>query len=314
VNEERADHVAVTAITPAAAAAPGGRAASVPEIDVGINLEYVRHADRSFEYGVRRAAQLGFRLVEPCLMQGHCTLTEAGFCPWQSMDSVDPRAMKSVLAEYGVRPSAVSAHAQLMRPWAAEHLIKAVRYAAALGAPVVNTAEGKKPDWMHDEEALTVIGVTLRAVLRVAEQEGVAIGLEPHGRFTTTAEGVRRILELGHSPALGVNFDTGNSFLAGADPLVLLEALAPRVVHVHAKDIGGALLDRRGTVTGTPVGVACGDGVIDWAAVVATLRRSGFTGVLSVECGTEEQAERSLSYLRPVLARETGATATGAMA
>jgi sugar phosphate isomerase/epimerase len=282
------------------------------QIGIGVNLEYVRHADRSFEYGVRRASELGFRFVEPCLMQGHCTLTEAGFCPWQSMDSVDPRTMKAVLEEYGVRPSAVSAHAQLMRPWAAEHLIKAVRYAAVLGAPVVNTAEGKKPAWMRDDEALTVIGVTLRAVLRVAEQEGVKIGLEPHGQFTTTPEGIQRLLELGGSPALGVNFDTGNSFLAGADPLALLEVVAPHVVHVHAKDIGGALLEQRGTVTGTPVGVACGDGVIDWVAVVNALRRHGFAGVLSVECGTEEQAAQSLAHLRPILASKAskpGATA-----
>ncbi|MCL4545986.1 MAG: sugar phosphate isomerase/epimerase [Chloroflexi bacterium] len=270
-------------------------------IEIGVNLEYVRHADRSFAYGVRRAAELGFRFVEPCLMQGHCTLTEAGFCPWQSVDSVDPRSMRATLEEYGLRPSAVSAHAQIMQPWAAEHLIKAVCYAATLGAPIVNTAEGKKPDWLSEAEALTMIGVTLRAVLHVAEQEGVKVALEPHGQFTTTVSGMQRLLDLDSSPVLGVNFDPGNVFLAGAEPVALLDALAPHVIHVHAKDIGGALLAQRGTVTGTPVGVACGEGVIDWVAILMRLYRAGFHGVLSVECGTEEQAARSLAYLRPLL-------------
>jgi hypothetical protein len=57
----------------------------------------------------------------------------------------------------------------------------------------------------------------------------------------------------------------------------------------------------RGKVTGTPVGCACGDGVIDWAKVVSILAGGGFSGVLSVECGTPEQAARSLEHLKTVL-------------
>jgi sugar phosphate isomerase/epimerase len=271
-----------------------------PSIHVGVNLEYVRHADLSRDYGIRRAAEMGFEYVEPCLIQGHCTLSEAGFCHWTSMDSVDPRQMRASIEQHSLKPSAVSAHAQLMRPWAAEHLIKAIRYAAVLGAPVVNTAEGQKPDWMSEDEALTIVGVNLRAALREAEKEGVRIGLEPHGLFTTTADGIRSILELAGSPALGVNFDTGNAFMSGADPLPLLEEVADHVIHLHAKDIGGDLLDKRGKVMGTPVGVACGEGEIDWEGVLAILRRHGYHGVLSVECGSEEQAERSLAYLGPL--------------
>ena len=59
-----------------------------------------------------------------------------------------------------------------------------------------------------------------------------------------------------------------------------------------------------GKVMGTAVGCACGDGVIDWARVVAILRKGGFSGVLSVECGTAEQARRSLEHLTSVLAVE----------
>ena len=58
-------------------------------------------------------------------------------------------------------------------------------------------------------------------------------------------------------------------------------------MHVHAKDITVEHADaERGKVTGTPVGCACGDGVIDWQRVIAILRGAGFSGVLSVECGT----------------------------
>jgi sugar phosphate isomerase/epimerase len=72
---------------------------------------------------------------------------------------------------------------------------------------------------------------------------------------------------------------------------------------MHAKDISFEHAEaERGKVTGTPVGCACGDGVIDWARVIAILRKHGFHGVLSVECGTPEQAERSLAHLNSLLA------------
>lgn len=57
----------------------------------------------------------------------------------------------------------------------------------------------------------------------------------------------------------------------------------------------------RGKVTGTPVGCACGDGVIDWSRVVAICRKAKRDIVMSVECGTVEQAARSLRHLKALL-------------
>jgi sugar phosphate isomerase/epimerase len=72
---------------------------------------------------------------------------------------------------------------------------------------------------------------------------------------------------------------------------------------MHAKDISIQHAEaEKGKVTGTPVGCACGDGVIDWRKVVGILKGAGFDGVLSVECGTPLQAERSLAHLKEVLA------------
>jgi sugar phosphate isomerase/epimerase len=82
----------------------------------------------------------------------------------------------------------------------------------------------------------------------------------------------------------------------------MLEAVIGKVVHVHAKDISVRQAEaERGKVTGTAVGCACGDGVIDWKRLVGRLKRAGYQGTLSVECGTEEQAVRSLAHLTAVL-------------
>ncbi len=58
----------------------------------------------------------------------------------------------------------------------------------------------------------------------------------------------------------------------------------------------------RGKVTGTPVGCACGDGVIDWRRVIDIVRRAPRDIVLSVECGSIDDAAGSIKHLRSLLA------------
>jgi sugar phosphate isomerase/epimerase len=184
------------------------------------------------------------------------------------------------------------------------YLEKAIRFAKVLGAPVVNTDEGIRPSWLTDGECFEVMRYTLRTVLRTAERHGIYVGIEPHQSISKTTAGLLRIATLVDSPMLRVNYDTGNAFLGGEDPYAGLQAVVDRVVHVHAKDISVEYAEaEKGKVTGTPVGCACGDGVIDWGRVTDILRQAGFSGVLSVECGTPLQAQRSLAHLEEVLSR-----------
>ena len=192
------------------------------------------------------------------------------------------------------------------------YLQKAIRFAAAIGAPVVNTDEGIRPDWVSMDEAFHVMKYTLTAVLRTAERYRIFVGIEPHQSISRTTEGLLKIVRLVDSPRLRVNYDTGNVYLAGGDPYEGLKAVSPLLVHVHAKDITVEHADaERGKVTGTPVGCACGDGVIDWERIIAILRGAGFSGVLSVECGTEQQAARSLAHLNGIIAAAETGKATG---
>jgi sugar phosphate isomerase/epimerase len=265
-------------------------------------MEFIRSEDKSFEEGVHRAAQLGFCWVEPMVHNGRELLSEAGYFHSFSMDN-DPLEMKEILDRYGVRPSGLSSHCPLMRPEiSVPYLEKAIRLAAAIGAPVVATDEGIRPSWLDDDECFEVMKYTLKKVLQVAERHGVFIGIEPHQSISKTTEGLLRIVSLVDSPMLRVNYDTGNAFLAGTDPYQGLQTVLPRLVHVHAKDIGIKQADaEKGKVTGTPVGCACGDGVIDWRRVVSILQQGGFEGVLSVECGTSDQAARSLAHLSRIV-------------
>src|SRR6266542_2576017 len=269
------------------------------EIYFGINLEFVRHHDKPFEWGVEKAAKLGYTHVEPMVHWGRELLSEAGYFHSVSMLD-DPLRIKRACDKAGVKISGLSTHTPLSKPEiSVEYLKQAIRFAAECGAPVVNTDEGPKPAWTNEAEDFTLMRYTLMEAARVAEPRGILIGLEPHQQYSKHPDGLDRIHSLVKSPAIGINFDTGNSYLCGHDPLKWLARVVDRLVHLHAKDISdeqsGA---ERGKVTGTPVGCACGDGVIDWASVIEICRRAKRDIVLSVECGTVEQAQRSLEHLQ----------------
>lgn len=278
-------------------------------IEIALNMEFIRSEDKSFREGVRRAAELGYRLVEPMVHNGRELLSEAGYFHSFSMDN-DPYEMKDVLDEFGVKAASLSAHSPLMRPEiSVPYLEKAIRLAAAVGATVVNTDEGIRPEWLEDEECFEVMRYTLKKALQVAERYQVYIAIEPHQSISRKTEGLLRIATLVKSDFLRINYDTGNAFLSGEDPYEGLKTALPLLVHLHAKDISMEQAeDERGKVTGTPVGCACGEGVIDWGKVVSLLHGANWGGVLSVECGTSEQARNSLTHLNRVLA---GAMAAG---
>jgi sugar phosphate isomerase/epimerase len=276
-------------------------------------MEFIRCEDKPFAAGVERAARIGYKWVEPMVHDGRELLSEAGYFHSFSMHD-DPFEMKDILDAHGVKASGLSAHTPLMRPEiSVPYLQKAIRFAAAIGAPVVNTDEGIRPPFLtDDEDAFTIMRYTLTQALRVAERYGIYIAIEPHQSITKTTAGLLAVATLVDSPMLRVNYDTGNAYLGGEDPYEGLKAVRHLVVHMHAKDISiQHAEEERGKVTGTPVGCACGDGVIDWRKVVAILGEVGYDGALSVECGTPAQAERSLAHLNQVLAEAPAMAAKG---
>lgn len=272
------------------------------KIGLGINLEFVRHEDKSFEWGVEKAAELGYEYVEPMVHWGRELLSEAGYFHSVSMLD-DPYRIKRACEKAGVKLSGLSAHCPLCKPEiSTEYLKQAIRFAAECGAPVVNTDEGPKPTWTTEAQDHELMRYVLHEAAAVAEPRNIVIGIEPHQQYSKTPAGLDKIYALVDSPAIGINFDTGNSYLAGEDPIPWLKRTADRLVHLHAKDISVQQSDaERGKVTGTPVGCACGEGVVDWTKVIKICRALRRDMVFSVECGTVAQAATSIKHLKKLL-------------
>jgi sugar phosphate isomerase/epimerase len=270
---------------------------------ISLNMEYCRSADKSFREGVKIAAELGYKYIEPMVHTGWGLLSEVDYFHSFSMEE-DTLLMKEICDSHGIKVSSISGHSPLMKPEAAvARLTRSIILADACGAKFVNTDEMIKDDWMDDKLAFEAMNYTLIKAEMVARRHKVYICIEPHGIYTKTADGLMRIVNLVKSPWIQVNWDTGNSYLAGIeDPYEGLMQVRDSVYHVHAKDISMEQSElERGSVTGTPVGCACGEGMVNWDKVFEILEPIDREIFLSVECGTIDEAERSIKFFEKAL-------------
>ena len=107
------------------------------KISLGVNLEFVRHEDKPFEWGVFKAAELGYEYVEPMVHWGRELLSEAGYFHSVSMFD-DPLRIRRACDKAGVKLSGLSSHTPLCKPEiSVEYLKQAIRFAAECGAPIV---------------------------------------------------------------------------------------------------------------------------------------------------------------------------------
>ncbi len=101
--------------------------------------------------------------------------------------------------------------------------------------------------------------------------------------------------------------DTGNTFIAGQDPVAFLKKFTHKVSHVHVKDVSESLAaSLRGELTGIAVSqCAIGDGVNgeNIKKCFDILVDINFDGVVSLECEGQggPMIEKSLAFVRPLV-------------
>jgi len=157
----------------------------------------------------------------------------------------------------------------------------------------------------------------IEAVLPVAREEGIVLGLENHykdgfWKYPEFAQKKDVFLELlgaiEEREFFGVQYDPSNAIVAGDDPIELLRETADRVVSMHASDrylAKGATLEALrqsdGTIGYSPdlLHGVTGRGLNDYDAIFGILASHEYRGWISIEDGMNgmDEMRESLEFL-----------------
>jgi inosose dehydratase len=260
------------------------------------------------DHQLERVAGLGFKYADVTdNHSGGLLGSEFGFTGALSLDA-NPLDVKALFDKHGLTITSVCAHANLLDAsspavYSTVEILKAVRLAAGLGVTDVITTEGDpKTAWGHNltaAERIFIVAEKLYEPVRLAQAMGVRILLEPHGILTDSIDGMQAILDkLGNPENVGVNMDTGNSWLGGADPVAMARTFKEIIWHVHWKDLPADWEAKRGTMYGCGFGpIALGEGVIDIAGVYDVLK-DGRAEYSTLEVGGDENMLKSYAFLK----------------
>lgn len=269
---------------------------------------------RQFELERALAAirEVGFEYFE--------TQAVGPWCPHVDVRKDDPENLVRLQKKYGFKgiTGLWSLNGNIIaNPEAVESGIRSIEWAAAAGIPVLHTGDGAKPKEMSDEEAFKVLQEKMSLILEAAKKHGVTVAIEPHGTFSLTKAGLNKILSLGDPAVLGVNYDACNIHRAayvesgndqsgwkstkkGEDELEVLESVIGRVVHCLAKDINY-----------NQKCVPVGSGIVNVKGCIDLLKKSGYSGVVSVETEGGDDFEQvtalakaSFDYLNKIIKGE----------
>lgn len=176
-------------------------------------------------------ASLGATHVEPAFIVGY---TE----PFDEKSFSEARAVEYArwLQEAGIACHAMSSHIDLGRPDALAVFSGRMRFAARIGAKVINTNAAARANEARFFQNIVPLA-------RLAEELDLVIGLENPGdgsdHLLNTAADAQALLERIAHPRVGLNYDAGNtiSHRPGVAPAEDALAAMPLCLHTHVKDV-----------------------------------------------------------------------------
>ncbi|MEN6577478.1 MAG: sugar phosphate isomerase/epimerase [Phycisphaerales bacterium] len=279
---------------------------------IGFHTDAFNSSYFSFEKCLEWAQKNQVHYIECGLIDGVSWIHGLGYQPHVALYE-DPVLLRRKMNSYGVTGfSQVDAAYPLSGKdgpiRGVPYVMKSIQWAHLIGCPGVDPTDGMHPpEGLTDAEAMELMKRSYGQIIEVAEAHEIVVNIEPHGYFTTKPDMMSRMLDFCDSKYLGMNMDTGNTFIAGQDPVAFLKRFIDKVSHVHIKDVSESLAAAvRGNQTGIAVSqCAIGEGVNadNIRKCIEMLRDHGYKGVLSMECEGQggPMIEKSLAWLRKTL-------------
>ncbi len=277
-------------------------------MQIGFHTDAFNSAYFDFEACLQWAQRNDLHFIECGLIDGVSWIHGLGYQPHVALWE-DPLLLRAKMAGYGVEFSQVDAAYPLSGKdgplRGVPYVMKSIQWAHLIGCPYVDTTDGMRaPEGLDDNQAMELMKRSYEQIVEVAAAHQITVNIEPHGHFTTRPEMMAQMLDFCDSPYLRMNMDTGNTFIAGQDPVAFLRRFLDRVSHVHIKDVSESLATaKQGEQTGIAVSqCAIGDGVNadNIRQCLVLLRDRDFDGVVSIECEGQggPMIERSLAWVR----------------
>jgi sugar phosphate isomerase/epimerase len=280
-------------------------------IEIGFHTDAFNSSYWSFEQALQWAQKNDVHWIECGMIDGVSWIHGLGYQPHVAMWE-DPLMWREKAEKYGVRFSQIDAAFPLSKPEGAslgvEYANRTIRWAYLAGCDHIDTTDDRfAPEGLSHDEALEIMKRSYAQIIETAERYKMIIDIEPHGFYTTKPEYMEKMLAFVDSPYLRMNMDTGNTFIAGQDPVAFLEKFKNKVSHVHVKDVSDTLAaSLRGELTGIAVSqCAIGDGVNreNIKKCFDILVDLNYDGVVSLECEGQggPMIEKSLAFVREIV-------------
>lgn len=155
---------------------------------------------------------------------------------------------------------------------------RSVEAADLLGAPLLRVFTFLRSETPAGEAQISAAADALGDLLELAPPR-LRIGVENEASCVVgTADECRRLLALLPAPNVGLVWDPCNVLYVPGHRGPATEdfaALAPRILHIHAKDA------RRGPAATEACRI--GDGEVDWRTHLREIRAAGYAGLISLE-------------------------------
>lgn len=235
---------------------------------------YTKHP---FEQSLASIAKAGYKFVSFGL-------------PHEGKPAFDDRAegeaerISALLDKYGLKPVSLVSTDVLETGQPFERAIARLDFAKAIGVEELlstgTTSYRRFPSEPLTEEEMRGLDQAFadkfRQVGEEAGKRGLVVSIKPHTGNTATAEVIAKTLKKIDSPHIVGSYDPGNvRFYEGIEPSVDFPAIAAQTVSLVAKDHQGARTEANFPLPG--------EGDVDFAVILATLREVNFTGPVIVE-------------------------------
>src|SRR6516162_10058693 len=157
-----------------------------------------------------------------------------------------------------------------------DHTKRALSLCAELGAPHITTEPGGPiAPGQSRSEAIALFVEVLKPLAVHAHKVGVLLLIEPEpGLLIETTEQYLEVAEKLNAPSIGLNFDVGHAYCMSEDLTRAISRMAQHIRHYHFEDIAATRVHHH---------LVPGTGAINFAAVIAAIRETGYDGWLTVE-------------------------------